>query len=273
MASSGWRVDVRTAHGHLLGRAHLYSTLNTDAARAARGQNRALAAQLADRAKQLECSKDAQVVLEAVRELAAAMPQDPLSSDAPPSLQRYVRLRQRSQIIDHQALVRDWLVHSEAWLSTDAREEIKPAIVALARAASEARAELLGDAFYGVSVVYGLVHRMDESAVEIESNEEPMLVPREELERQGLAHIGQAVALLCEVLPAGGSLVLPMAAVDLDLEPADRVASPWELEDDDDYEAAGGTQAAILSPRDAAWIKRGRNRPFAAASAASLRRR
>lgn len=273
LASSGRRVDVRTGTGRLLGRAHLYSSLNTDAARAARGDDHTLAAQFAARARQLECSKDARVVVQAVCDLAAAMPQDPLDADAPPSLQRYVRLRHSSQLLDHRALVRDWLVHSDAWLTTDVREEIKPSIVALARAASEARAELLGDAFQAVSVVYGLVNRMDDSAVEIESSEETVLVPRDDLERQGLAHIGQAVALLCEVLPAGGSLVLPMSAVDLDQEAPSRAPSPWALEDDEDDDGERPMVAAMLSARDEAWIERGRRRPSSVPVVAPLRRR
>jgi hypothetical protein len=179
-----------------------------------------------------------------------------------------MRLRQSSQLLDYKTVVHDWLVHSESWLYTEAHEEIKVAVVALARAASEARAEILGEAIRAVSVVYGVVHRMDENAAEIDGNDEAVLVRRGDLERQGLAHIGQAVALICEALPAGGSLVLPMPAVNLDPHPEDRAPPPWETEGDEDI-----VMLPNLSPRDEAWIERGRKRPFPVAGPAPLRRR
>lgn len=253
-ASGGLRVDVRTRTGRLVGSAHLYSTLNADAARAMRLQEQPLARALAARAAELERSPDAQVIFDAVRSIAGQMSADPYDEDSPIDLQRYARVRGRSAWsgLDRAALTRDWLVHSVAWLGRDERDELATAVTTLAKAAAEARADVIGDALPPVSTFYGVVRRMDATAAEVEGDDGTRLVPRADLERQGLAVLGQAVALLCEVLPGGGTLVCPMPAVRL--EPAsellpDPLTEIEELEPD-------SRLGSLLGDGDREWLDR-----------------
>lgn len=253
-ASGGLRVDVRTRTGRLVGSTHLYSTLNADAARAMRLQEQPLARTLAARAAELERSPDAQVIFDTVRSIAGQMSADPYDESSPIELQRYARLRGRSAWpgIDRAALTREWLVHSVAWLGRDELGELTKAVNALAKAAAEARTDVIGDAFPPVSTFYGVVRRMDSSAAEVEGDDGTRLVPRADLERQGLAVLGQAVALLCEVLPGGGTLVSPMPAVRLESETEllpDPLTEIEELEPD-------GMLGLLLGGEDQAWLDR-----------------
>jgi hypothetical protein len=252
-ASDGLRIDVRTAYGQLLGRTQAYCSLNADAARALRLHEPTLAQQFAARARALERSPAAGIIRDAMQLTATSMPSDPLGSAAPIELQRYVRLRARSSWhgLDQQALARDWLVHSAAWLGHDEHGEVLNAVAELARSAHEARADLLTDDVQPVSTFFGVVRRMDAIAAEIEGEDDTRLLPRDELDRRGLATVGQAVALLCEALPAGGTLVFAMPAVALEA-PVGHELHPWDIEAMDD----GGTPASILDARDQAWLDR-----------------
>lgn len=239
----------------MLGTTHLYSVLNVDAARAVRLHQVELGRALAERAGELERSPAAEVIRLAVREMAGRMDADPYDSRAPLALQRYARLRGGSSWfhVDRSVLTRDWLVLSAAWLERDARGELQRAIAQLAQSASQARADLIGQSLPPVATFFGIVRRMDPVAVEVEGADGTRLLPRSDLERQGLAIIGQAVSLLCEMLPEGGSLVIPMPAVALDSE----VAAPGDPGFPALYEFAhGAIPTDVLSEADQAWFDR-----------------
>jgi hypothetical protein len=262
-ASPGIRIDVRSSLGRVLGRAHLYSSLNADAARAVRLHQEDLANSLVVRAGEIERSPPAQTVLKAIRQAASAV-----NIEAPNgALRRYLCQRRHPAdlVLDPAALARDWLVHPAAWLDDDTRDEVLEAVTMLAQEATEARHELIGDAFQA-STYFGTVRRMDSTAAEIEGDDGAVLLPRRDLERHGLAVLGQAVALLTESLPAGGTLTLPMPAISLMPPLGTRIGSPWDVEDLDD----GATPASLLSAADHAWLGRTLAREPTAVPAAPL---
>ncbi|HWX86598.1 MAG TPA: hypothetical protein VNX67_00320 [Solirubrobacteraceae bacterium] len=251
-ASRGLRADLRSPLGRVLGQAHFYSSLNADAARAARFGERRLAQGLADQAQEIERSHQAEVLREAVEVCGSRLGADP---DPPVSLQRYLRARARASWrgLDQHAMTREWLIHSGAWLSEDEHGDLAEAIVELARRMSETRARLHCDALPPVSTFFGIVRRMDAVAAEVQGEAETRLLPREDLDRQGLAMVGQAVTLLCESLPAGGSLVLALPAVVLEAPEPSIARSPWDLPD-------GDGAMAVSTPIDAAdqaWLTHG----------------
>jgi hypothetical protein len=270
-ASEGLRVDVRTTVGQMLGRAHFYSLLNIDAARAVRLGEPKLAQRLAARAGELELSHHADIIRDAIQVIGSKMSADPPRDDTPVAFRRYLRSRGQSSWrgLDQHALTREWLVHSAAWLDQDEHGEIVEAVTALAQAASEARADLLDEATLPpASTFFGVVRRLDPSAAEVQGDHETRLVPHDDLERQGLAVVGQAVSLLCEVLPTGGSLVFPMPAVAVETLPSTAENSPWDLEGIDEGIIIG----SILDPVDEAWLKRELAREPTAMPLAPLRR-
>lgn len=259
-ASPGLRVEMRTRRGQMLGHAQLYSSLNGDAARAVRLGEDGIARELANRAEQLEQSPDAALLRAAVQAVGSGMSADPMQSDAPVALRRYIQLRRRMSLHPDSdvALERDWLVQSAAWLGAGERREVVEAVVALARGASEARADLLSDRIAQASVFYGVVRRMDATVAEIDGVEgEARLISRRDLELQGLAVLGEAVALHCEALPAGGTLVLPTPAVALEQPSRPMQGSPWDLEAEPDEGAVAGI---LMDPPDQRWIDRGYTR-------------
>lgn len=267
-ASPGFSVLLRSPGGHMLGRLHLYSNLNGDAARAFRLHEPRLAQAFAGRAQEIEQSAPARRVRAAIAAVAGHMPAS--SADAPPAVRRYVELRRRSggRGLDAMAMAREWLAGSDAWLrDADEHEELLEAVARLDQAAAEARADLLTEDAASVSTFFGVVRRMDAISAEIEGAAETLLVPREELERHGLAVIDQPVALLREVLPGGGSYLLPMSAVRLDAEADAGGASPWDLDD----LMAGAMPVSALPTADEAWLRRDLAREPTAVPAAPLR--
>lgn len=266
-ASGGLPVTMRTSGGHVLGRFYLYGALNLDAARAFRLHRLDLAQQLAARATEMERSTEARVVHEAVAARAARLPADPSSKDAPAELRRYLRLRRRSSWrgLDTGGLMREWLAGSGAWMS-EKRLDLVDAARALDRSAERARADILGEASTATTF-FGVVQRMDSTAAEIEADDgQALLVPRDELERQGLATLGQAVALLREKLPGGGSYSLAMSAVALE-PPRPAPADPvWDTE----FPSDGGIREVASSSRDMAWLERELAREPRAVPAAAL---
>jgi len=249
-------VPVRTTSGHLLGSVSLYSSLNGDAARAYRRDELDLAKELVVRATELEKSPWALQIRQAVEAVASSMPADPTASNSPPDLRSYLALRRRASWrgLEHSALSREWLAHSRAWLSGDLgdRDVLVDAVEALDREASKARAEILTEPDESVSTFFGIVRRMDPVAAELESPDgEALLVPREDLDRQGLAVIGQSVSLLREVLPNGGIYCLPMTAVTLE-EPAHAEQdSPWDATLEPMV-----IPLSTLADRDSEWLDR-----------------
>lgn len=259
---------MRAPLGQLLGRVHLYSALNADAARAYRLHAKPAARALAKRAEELEASPEATTIVSAIASVASRMPSDPLSDEAPAHLRRYLAQRRTSSSrgLDAAALMRDWLVQSAAWLSTES-DDLIDAVSQLGRRAEEARAEILDDTVTATTF-YGIVQRMDPSAIEIEAPEgETLLIPRADLDREGLAVIGQPVSLLHETLPGGGSYWLPMPAVAIDIQPPPQESvSPLM----DVVQAEGGSLVAHLPPADRRWFERELAREPTAVPAAPL---
>ncbi len=256
-ASEGLAVRIRTPGGHVLGRIQLYSSLNADAARAYRLQHSEIAKELAERAFAIERSSPAQLIREAVASMASRLPIDPLAPEAPAALRRYLGLRKRAHWkgLDSQGLVREWLSRSDAWLMSELehRDVLVEAAADLDRAACQAREDVLGDDASTVSTFYGVVRRMDVHAVEVEGvGDQALLIARDDMERQGLAVLGQPVAVLREVLPNGGSYSLPMPAVAMEQMSFESIESPWETELPED----GIVMVSRLQDRDARWIDR-----------------
>jgi hypothetical protein len=254
-ASAGLTVPLRSAAGQVLGRVQVYSALNADAARAYRLDDRALAQALAARAGDVERSPAARRVHEAMARVAARMPLDAAGSDAPIALRRYVDLQRSSswRALDSAAMSREWLSRSVAWLTNSSeRADLIDAVVDLDRAASEARADVIGDHCASATTFYGVIKRMDHVAAEIETDDGKMLVPREDLDRQGLAVIDQPVALLREQMPSGGSYILPMAAIALEEPSYPASLSPW----DPRMPSGPGVPGTVLSSDDVSWLDR-----------------
>jgi len=266
MASPGWSVPLRRHDGRVAGRIHLYSALNVDAARAARWHRAELARRLAGRADELERSTAGLVIREAIirasERLSAHLSghiQDDAWSDR---LQRYLDLRQGVgwESLDRDALAREWLVHSEAWLhlDPDEAEHLTATIRELAADAQTARAEAFVDEELAISGFTGHVRHLDPDNAEIVSEAgEAWVVSRRELDREGLAQLGEAVSVIREELPAGGEAWLAAPAVDLKpaSEPAPRRTN--------DVHPFVQPLDWVLSGSEGVWLKRALRRdPF-----------
>ncbi len=256
-ASRGVTVPMRLESGRMDGRIHLYSNLNTDAARAYRLGRVKVAQKLAQRASKLEGSAAAKKIQRAVTHLADRMPSNPCGAEASPNLRRYIQLRRHSSWrgLDRDVLVRDWLSGSRAWLeeSANQRESLVDAIESLGRETAKARAQILDEESKSVSTFLGVVVRMDVAFAELESEYgEVVVIAREDLGRQGLAALGQPVSLLSEALPGGGTYHLPMNAALLE--------APKIVEPDSPWSSSLAEEMAItvsdLEPRDSTWIER-----------------
>lgn len=283
-ASPGIAVPVRTARGRVLGRVQLYNALNADAARAYRLGDPRLAQALARRASELEATPWAMRIRDAISAAAARLPIDSRAADAPGGLRRYVEARRRAtpQGLDHVASAREWIARAEAWLPNDesSRAELVDALVELDRAACEARADLLDPSDVSVTTFFGVVRRLDAFAGEVEGADSVVLIPRDDLDRQGLAVLGQPVAILREGLPGGGSYSLPVAAVDLaPSAPPVRKTSPWDLQLEEDTTMTEDGKVFTLTPiisdrltgRDAEWLQSEMRRSPVPAPVAPLR--
>jgi hypothetical protein len=254
--SAGWPVRVRESSGHLQGQLRLFNSLNVDAARASRLRQPEAAQRLAAVAERLERSSAAKRIREAIAALSADVPSDPNSKNAPPGLRRYARLRGRSSGVgfEHGALTREWLAQSRAWLELAGSEsgDLADAVVTLGDESDKARVKILAEEM-SVATFYGVVRRLDASAAQLESaNGEALLVPRGELERQGLAIVGQAVSLLSEELPGGGTYILPMPAVMLEPPSFEGVEAPRELLEPENI----AFKPSELDRRDSDWVER-----------------
>ncbi|MFI5003559.1 MAG: hypothetical protein ACHQE6_00965 [Solirubrobacterales bacterium] len=244
-----------------MGRIQLYSSLNADAARAYRLHRVEIARGFAERAIALEQSQPGRLIKEAIAAVASHMPVDSSAPDAPFVLRRYIGLRGRSTLrgLDRDTLAREWLSHSDAWLISDSgvNEELMRAVLEMDRLACQAREDLLQNDEMTATTFYGLVRRMDVTAAEIESADgRTLLIPRDDLERQGLAVIGQPVAVLREMLPGGGSYSLPMPAVALEVELIDDALAPFGELDFIEVEDGSKVLAMELPRRDAEWLER-----------------
>jgi hypothetical protein len=219
-----------------------------------------VARELAVRARAIERSPAAEIIREAVASAAASLPVDDLSAQAPPSLRRYLSMRGRStwRGLDRDGLTREWLSHSDAWLvaGVEDRDALIDAAVKLDQEACQARDDVLGEDAASATTFYGVVRRMDATAAEIEgADDQTLLVPRDDLDRQGLAVLGQPVAVLREVLPGGGSYSLPMPAVALAKESFADIRAPWDSGFDHVEDGSVWGMSALRS-RDADWLER-----------------
>lgn len=256
-ASPGVTIPMRLESGRMDGRVHLYSNLNTDAARAYRLGRVDIAQKLARRASKLERSAAAKKIQRAVARLADRMPIDPCGDEASPNLHRYIQLRRHLswQGFDRDVLLRDWLSGSRAWLEEGAtqRESLVEAIENLGREAAKARAQILDDESKSVSTFLGVVARMDVAFAELESEHgEVVVIAREDLQRQGLAALGQPVAVLSEALPGGGTYHLPMSAAMLEAPEDAESESPWSSTLAEEM----AISVSSLDSRDSTWIER-----------------
>jgi hypothetical protein len=256
-ASDGLAVPMRLESGRLDGRLHLYSVLNADAARAWRLGRPEIAQRLARRAGRLEGSTAAKKIVRAVARMADRMPSDPCAADASPRLRRYLDLRHHAdwQGLDHDVMFRDWLASSGAWLEEGDAEHssLVEAIEVLQRGAEKARREILAEEVEPLSTFLGVVARMDRAFAEIESEHgEVVLISREDLRREGLATLGQPVALLSEALPGRGTLHLPMAAAMLEAPAVPEVEPPYGQGLSEELAIVVTT----LGARDSAWVER-----------------
>lgn len=222
MASAGWSVVLRASSGRVAGRVQMYSVLNVDAARAARLGRHDLACRLAARATMLEASHEASVLHAAADQAGIRLSahldgniRDDVWSDR---LTRYLDVRQAVdwQGLDREALAREWLVRSQAWLDCwPDRDELLAAVRALAAAAQTARAEETADEPLRIDCFTGVVRHLDLDCAEIVSEaDEAWVVSRRELDREGLSRLGEAVTVVREELPGGGEAWIAAPAVD-----------------------------------------------------------
>lgn len=254
-ASDGRAIYLRIQHGRMSGSLHLYSSLNGDAARAYRLRKLDLAEELARQGRKLERSRAAKRILRAIEQVASLRVTDPFSDEAPQALRRYVQMRRSCwKTLDQSALARDWLVQSSAWLAEDDpdRGELVEAVETLRLAAEKVRTRILDTSETTATTFFGFVARLNAISAELEGEHgEVMHLPRRDLEREGLAAIGQAVALLQEALPGGGSHVFPMPAVAVEPPDFGEGPSPWGPE----FADQGHLTTRKLRKRDAAWIE------------------
>lgn len=248
-ASAGFKVPLRGVRGQVRGVLHLYSTLNADAARAFRLMRLDAAVEFAGQAERLETSEPANYLKDLIA--AAAGEQLASGSRRPPTLERYLARRTGDGLDTAQAIL-EWLARADAWLpSAGALDTAQEALIELAADASRVRSEVDGVDAASVTSFYGIVSRMDATAAELEDrNRETILVSREELEREGLAAIGQAVTLLWEALPGGGTYMLPKAAVVVGANAQHDSNSPYDA-------GSPSMLGEHLGPADSAWVQRG----------------
>jgi hypothetical protein len=257
MASPGWSVLVRKDSGRVAGRLHMYSVLNVDAARAVRRRRPELAQRLAGRARELEDSAAANEIRDAVgiasTRLSAHLAGRTIDDAWSDRLHRYLQLRQRAGYpgLERDAIAREWLARSEAWLhvTPDGRVRLSAAVRQLAAKAQAARVDVLADEMVEIDSFTGIVSHLDPelAAITSQGNEE-WVMSRRELDREGLARIGEAVTLIREELPGGGEAWLAAPAVDLTVD--------TEPRSEDGISPFTGPANWVLGASDGRWLKR-----------------
>jgi len=258
MASTGWSVLIRAESGRMAGRMHLYSVLNLDAARAARLRRPDAARRLATRASALEASDAAHVLRGAVRHASerlsahlAGKSRDDSWSDR---LTRYLEAREGADWdgLDREALAREWLARSEAWLHAwpEREEDLHAAVRELAAGAQAARADETVEEPLRIDSFAGVVRHLDPELAEIANDdEESWVVSRRELDREGLARLGEAVTVIREELPGGGEAWMAAPAVNL-RERTDSGPGP------DEFSPFVRSLVLKLDARDERWLMR-----------------
>lgn len=265
-ASKGWSLVIRGNQGRVAGRLQIYSGLNVDAARAVRLRQPELARRLAARASAIERTSAAEVLLNAVDQAStrlsaylAGQSTDDAWSDR---LTRYLDVRQAVDWngLDREALAREWLARSEAWLysAPEREEELLAAVGEMATAAQTARAEELADLPLHIDSFTGVVRHIDPDVVEIVGRtEEAWVISRRELDREGLARLGEAVTLIREELPGGGEAWVAAPAADL----GKRAESPPQSEQRGF--PFSGPMTWVIGSSEQRWLERALRRdPF-----------
>jgi hypothetical protein len=254
--SDGISVPLRSASGRLLGRLRLYSALNKDAARLFRRHDPVAAARLARRARQIERSTSARHVVAAIEGSASQLPLDADAAQrTDPAAQRFrhyvdVRTATSWEALDQAELWRAWVAEPETWLANDGGGAVQEAIYDLASRIAEVRAAepalvRLAEA-RAVTTRLGVVERLDPIAAELASPDgSRFIVPRRDLEREGLARVGQAVTMLREEIPGGPVIDFYAPAARLDVERPSHDVDPFGL-----------PMPVRLNVADSAWFER-----------------
>lgn len=264
-ASGGWSILIRSERGRVAGRLHMYSGLNVDAARAVRLRQPDLARRLAARASVLERTPAATVLRDAVEAASERLSaylsghaQDDAWSDR---LTRYLETRRGLDWdgLDRAALAREWLVRSEAWLNSapERRDEVFAAVRDMSMATATARLEEVAEQHLHIDSFTGVVRHIDPDMAEVVgSGDEAWAVSRRELDREGLARLGEAVTLIREELPHGGEAWIAAPAVNLGRDAAPRPRAANEL-------PFPGPVTWIIEPNEERWLNRAmRREPF-----------
>jgi hypothetical protein len=248
--SDGVSVPLRSTSGRLIGRVHVYSALNADAARLFRWRQPEAAARLARKAEQIERSRATRRVVRAIEAAASQIPvgADERRTDAhAQAFYAYVDTRRASswEALEPHALARSWVSDPETWLS-DEDEDLLEAVHELSERVVRARAAESALERLDITTRLGVIERIDPVAAELGSPDgSRFIVPRRPLEREGLARVGQAVSVLLEGLPGGRVLDFYAPAARLDPLPA--------FENVDPFDALGSVP---LSAADSAWLER-----------------
>lgn len=250
--SAGASVPLRSSSGQLLGRVHLYSTLSADAARLSRLGRPKAAVRLARKAAALERSPYGHRVLQAIERSASRVPVDGVTkahTDAQTqAFCAYVDMRRTSswQALEGKALWRAWVIDPESWLEAEPDASVRDAVDELASRAARARKADPDLSELGMTTFVGVVQRIDPVAAELRGpSGERFIVPRRDLEREGLAAVGKAVTVLREELPGGRVLDSYAAAALLDAERPAGQLDPY-----------GGPMTVPLDAADSAWLER-----------------
>ncbi len=254
--SDGASVPLRNPNGRLLGRLHLYSSLNTDAARLFRRRDHPAAARLAKRAHQVEQSAAARHVIRAIERIASQVPVDAWDvRRTDPAAQRfraYMDMRGAAswEAVEQPVLWRSWVSEPQTWLGDEGGGELRAAMGELASRVAKARSEepaLVRLTESGaITTRIGIVERLDPVVAELLSPDGTrFIVPRRDLEREGLAVVGQAVTALREEIPDGPVLDFYAAAARLDV-----------VSEVDDLDPFGPPAMVRLDEGESAWLER-----------------
>lgn len=257
-ASAGLSIALRTATGRLQGRLHLYSVLNADAARAVRRGQPEVAAALAERAAEVENSAAMRHIVAAVTEAFRALPLD-VHSPTPDDhygqvVRRYVAMRRAARLdAEVDVLIREWLSRASAWILASPEPVLCEAILDAARMTEEARRIVLAHGSVDATTYVGVVTRLDPVAAELESESgERWLLPRRDLEREGLALVGHAAALIREELIHGPTVWVTGPATRVDCTDADLAEYEYDVFDT----APDGFDGVVVGKADLAWRAR-----------------
>lgn len=250
--SDGWSVPMRSSSGRLLGRVHMHSALNADAARLFRWGERDAAVRMARKAQAMERSKHARQVRHAIERTAKDIPVDWAERRATDhrtqAFRYYVDVRRQSawEGLESSALWRAWVSEPQTWLAVATDESLRQAVHELAALGAEARADEPLLERHGLTTRLGVIERLDPVAAELTAPDGTLFVlPRRPLEREGLAVVGQPVSILMEELPGGRTVDYYAPAARLDIPPV--------AEDPDPF---GASAPVPLNTADSDWILR-----------------